>query len=452
MLASKRTIVISLLLCFGYTVSWVTAENKDSVSVSKDSTPKSGEIIKKGISFGPLPIIAFDQNKGLQYGALLNIYDFGDGSLYPNVRQQWYIEASAYTKGSQQYILTYDSKHLIPNKRLSVAACLLIEKLLDFYGFNGSQSNYDKDIVDAFYRMERVVPYFKADLIGNIIKDKLYWEVGYHFKWFDIHTIDKDSYNEGKSESERFYGKTLFEKYQDWGIITENEADGGLSSALRLGLIYDTKDFEPAPSRGIWAEAHTIVAPKAIGTSESYYRYSATFRQYLPINKDRLVFAYRIAYQGTIGNFAPFYVLPYYTYVGAGYDRDGFGGYRTTRGLLRNRIQGLDVASFNAEMRWKFFRTHLFKQNIYLATNAFIDGATTVRDYDISYQGDNREEQLAEYRQYTDASEHDNIHLSVGGGFRIGINQNFIIAIEYGRPLDAQDGRGSLYINTGFLF
>lgn len=105
MLASKRTIVISLLLCFGYTVSWVTAENKDSVSVSKDSTPKSGEIIKKGISFSPLPIIAFDQNKGLQYGALLNIYDFGDGSLYPNVRQQWYIEASAYTSGASNIYL-----------------------------------------------------------------------------------------------------------------------------------------------------------------------------------------------------------------------------------------------------------------------------------------------------------------------------------------------------------
>ena len=37
------------------------------------------DIVKKGLSFGPLPIVAYDQDKGLQYGALLNIYKVNVG-------------------------------------------------------------------------------------------------------------------------------------------------------------------------------------------------------------------------------------------------------------------------------------------------------------------------------------------------------------------------------------
>ena len=45
---------------------------------------------KTGFSFGAFPIIAFDSDKGLQIGALANIYDFGKSGWYPNPRQQMY--------------------------------------------------------------------------------------------------------------------------------------------------------------------------------------------------------------------------------------------------------------------------------------------------------------------------------------------------------------------------
>ena len=123
----------------------------DTVVLDTTATKKKGlfgkkdkkDIVKKGISFGPLPVIAFDQDRGLQYGALLNLYDFGNGSTYPQPRQQWYLEASAYTKGGQKYIVTYDTRHLIPHVRMSLAGNVMIEKALDFYGFNGYQSFYD---------------------------------------------------------------------------------------------------------------------------------------------------------------------------------------------------------------------------------------------------------------------------------------------------------------------
>jgi xanthine dehydrogenase molybdopterin-binding subunit B len=52
---------------------------------------ESGEIIKTGINLGPLPVVAFDADRGFQFGALLNLYNFGNGDTYPNPKSQWYI-------------------------------------------------------------------------------------------------------------------------------------------------------------------------------------------------------------------------------------------------------------------------------------------------------------------------------------------------------------------------
>ena len=44
------------------------------------------DIEKTGLSFGGFPIVAFDQDKGFQLGALANLYDFGKEGWYPNPR------------------------------------------------------------------------------------------------------------------------------------------------------------------------------------------------------------------------------------------------------------------------------------------------------------------------------------------------------------------------------
>ena len=116
------------------------------------------EVEKTGFSFGGFPIVAFDQDKGLQLGALANIYDFGKGGWYPNPRQQMYLEASWFTKGSQLYVLSYDNRFLIPRVRFSFAAQFSNEKALDFYGFNGYASYFDASLPTSYYQMSRMVP------------------------------------------------------------------------------------------------------------------------------------------------------------------------------------------------------------------------------------------------------------------------------------------------------
>ncbi|MDE5955878.1 MAG: hypothetical protein K2G80_05225, partial [Bacteroidales bacterium] len=164
-----------------------------------------GEIIKTGTNFGPLPVVAFDADRGFQFGALLNLYVFGDGSTYPNPKSSWYFEASAYTKersvGSYKFIVNYDNKTLIPGVRMSICTGYYKDAALDFYGFNGFQSNYDMGLLKdsfkfeddklqnkfdnkgkmpkGFYRFGRDLIKAKIDFTGEILKN-FYWEAGYN--------------------------------------------------------------------------------------------------------------------------------------------------------------------------------------------------------------------------------------------------------------------------------
>ena len=479
---------ITTLLCAALASTSLFAGNANETAADTADVKKK-EIVKQGFNFGPLPVVAFDADKGLQLGALLNIFDFGDGSEYPNTRQKLYLEASFFTKGSQLFVINYDNKFLIPGVRWAATANLTNDKAMDFYGFNGYMSYYDHERIAAGknnekdflytpkYRMNRLNFNFKTDFTGNIWKNKLFWEAGYHFNYINAgyqkkeHALNLDKINKGKDENKMYpeTERTIFDLYRQWGIISEDEAWGGISSAIRLGLLYDTRDKENAPSKGIWAEVHATLAPKFLGTTHPYYRYSATFRHYVPIVKnDVLTFAYRLNYEGAIGNSTPYYMLPFITTMGSTYDRDGMGGYRNVRGMLRNRVQGLDMASYTVELRWRFVRFSLWKQNIAFGLNIFSDGAMVTRNYDMTFKateeqlGNNFEKVQNEYKAYmAQGLKNDRPHITVGGGLRFIMNQNFIVAFEYGLPvskfskdpvIQKQDGNGAFYINTGFLF
>ena len=446
-----------------------------AVTVSSFSQEKE-QIVKTGLNVGPLPAVAYDADKGFQLGAVIQLFDYGDGHNYPNYDSKLYMEASFFTKGSQLYQLRYDNKELIPGIRWCSAARLNIDKAYDFYGFNGYESNYSYTSVDMgkqgksylfspFYRIARTEFLFKSEFIGDITRN-FKWEAGIFANYHKIGTINYDSINKGKSDTEKFpEGKlTLYDYYKGLGAISESEANGGFSGGIRLGLTYDSRDKEGAPSRGIWAEGHVAMAPKFLAKNP-YYRYSLTFRHYLPIVKnDKLTFAYRLNYEGTLGKTAPFYVLPYMTVMGERSDNEGMGGFFTVRGIMRSRVIGLDTATYNMELRWRFVNFSLWNQNIALGLSAFSDGTMVTRDRDISALNVVRPH-MASYDplnpELLTSEKKDHLHITFGAGFRFIMNENFIVAFEYGTPLTHfqknsplynQDGTGAFYVNIGYLF
>ncbi|MEA3446438.1 MAG: hypothetical protein U9R19_17120, partial [Bacteroidota bacterium] len=50
------------------------------------------------------------------------------------------------------------------------------------------------------------------------------------------------------------------------------------------------------------------------------------------------------------------------------------------------------------------------------------------------------------------STDKDKLHSSYGLGIRIAMNQNFIVAVDYGRALNKQDGESGMYIGLNYLF
>ncbi len=437
--------------------SFLHAENSaDSV---KSDTKK--EKVKTGWNFGGLPILGYDSDMGFQYGALANIYYYGDGSTYPQYFHSFYFEVSRYTKGTGINQFFFDSKKLIPKVRVTADITYLTEKDLNFYGFNGYESVYyhpwENDKEDSsvyktrmFYRYQRDLLRIGADFQGKFFHKNLLWLAG--FTYLQIHTgpVNVDNLNKGVKESKKLpHVPGLFDEYEKWGILGE-DSTGGMNNFFKLGLVYDTRDNEPNPMHGIWTEAIIVVAPGFIGDGHySFVKLSFIHRQYFTLAKEDLSFAYRIGYQGTIAGTAPFYVQSYMlNSFSQTTTIDGLGGSRTLRGILRNRVVGDGVVYGNAEFRWKFVRFRWIKQNFYLALNAFADAGMVVQPTTINKSGIPAGVDQALYF----SSDKESPHLALGGGFRIVMNQNFIICADYGQALDKRDGSNGIYVGLGYLF
>ncbi len=416
-----------------------------------------GDKSKHGWTFGALPVVSFDSDIGFQYGALVNLYKY-DSTRYPEYDHSIYAEWSQTTKGSGIMRLAYDSKQLIKGVRFTGDLSYLTEKAINFYGFNGYEVAYhpeweddeDPDYVSRlFYRHERKIFHFQLDFQGKLAGEHLLWYGGINFFNFKIANVDVDKLNDGKPDNELLPDTSLYSNYVNWGLLAPDESDGGNANYISAGLVYDSRDNEPNPMKGIWTEIILRGAPSFMGNGDyDHLKLSITHRQYFTIIKRDLSFAYRLGFQTTLAGETPFYADPlmmFSYYRGA--LPQGIGGGKTLRGIQRNRIVGNSIVYGNFELRWKFIHTRLFKQNLYIAVNAFMDTGRSLGEYEI-----NKELIPVDERSDYFDQENDSFHTSAGGGIRFALNQNFIVAVDYGLALDKRDGTSGLYIGLNYLF
>jgi outer membrane protein assembly factor BamA len=429
-----------------------------------DST-KSGKTgkIKTGWNFGGVPAITYNSDLGFQYGAVLNFFYYGDGKTYPKYLHNIYLEWSRYTKGSGINMLRYDSEHLIPGVRVSGELSYLTEQALDFYGFNGYQTIFNPDLSNdkstsyisrMFYRMDRKMLKFRGEFMGNLVGKEFRWFAGFEFSNIKLATVDIARLNKGKSGANLLPDTLLlYDKYVQWGLIPQNQKNGGNNMLLKFGVVYDTRDNEPNPMKGIWSELQFLTAPSFIGNGDySYSKLVLTHRQYFTLAPNVLSFTYRLSYQAKLGGTIPFYMLPFEYNSPPDYTRDGYGGSKTIRGVIRNRVVGDGVAFGNAEFRWKFLRTILWNQNLYLAWSAFTDGGIVTNDYKVNLSNVPAIYQADASNYFATNSSKDGLHLGYGSGLHLGLNENFVVALDVAFAAKKEDGKMGLYIGIGWLF
>ena len=449
----KKTLFLMLALLLA--VGGMAQEKK----AKKEKTyNEKGEIIKKGWNFGPLPVVGFDADLGFQYGVTCDIFNYGDGSRYPRYDYKFNVEASRYTKGSGVFRFYSDMPYVVKDTKLFFDVTYFYAKKYEFFGFNG----YEASSFDPYAGIEGLKSGYhfinrnQFRFVGSMQRPffdvpNLYWTAGlayYNTKVTPIDTIKMSDYA-GQT--------TLYENYVNTGIIKEDEAHGGNTTQLRLGIVYDSRDHNSDPTKGIYAEATLVGAPDLIDR-KGYSNLSYTFlwRHYIPVYKDKLTFAYRLGAQNRIAGKTPWYMINNLnTMFFQKMYTEGLGGAVTMRGVNRNGVIGEGFAFANLEMRWRIVGFQFINQNWQVALNPFFDaGMVTQKRGEIEMMNaDNGGIILHDNTFDSYSGDKESIHMSAGCGLKLIMNTNLIVSVDLGKALDKRDGEKlKTFIGFNYIF
>ncbi len=426
----KKSIVISVVIMFLYSTSNAQQSSPDIKDIK--------QTVKKGWIFGPLPAIGYTSDQGFQYGIMTDLFYFGDGTKYPQYIHKFNFEISKYTKGSGVYHMFYDSKYLLGKIRTTFDLSYLTDRMLDFYGFNGYATNYDSNMANWYYKIDRTLFRITADFQGKLAKN-FGWALGVGYYDYNIKKADRPISASNTS---------LYEVLQSYWVINPSEANGGRIYEFKAGIVHDTRNFEPDPTKGFYTEAIVTTAPRTGFSNRGYSRISFIHRGYLPVIGEKLTFAYRLGYQDKISGHIPFYALQnlttlFYRQITS----EGLGGINSIRGVLRNRVVGDGIFWSNFELRYRFCNFNFLGQDWYLVTNPFIDAGRVIN----YYKEPVAVMTLLPLPEYYDELK-DSIHWSAGIGFKAIMNKNFVISFEFGKPFNRQDGTNGMNIGLNYIF
>jgi hypothetical protein len=185
------------------------------------------------------------------------------------------------------------------------------------------------------------------------------------------------------------------------------DGEPGFSSVIQGGIMVDTRDNEPAPTEGVWAEATARGASPVWGSRWSWAGGNVTLRGYAPLLPDHtLVLASRLVGDVVVGD-PPIQEL---ARVGGSLDYYAFGGADIGRGIRAQRYMGRIRVLNQTELRWRFFDFTVFEQNFGFTLAGLVDSGIT--GVSVKEPGSMP------------------LHAGVGTGLRLSWNENFVIRAD----------------------
>lgn len=404
-----------------------------------------------------LPLAAYSTDIGFGGGARAYYYWNGRRDD-PRFRATPYLhrvflQGFVSTRGIQFHWLDYDApriagtryrirSQLIYGRNINQNYFGLGDRALDPLRFPGAPGTFDT-YADYHAAQERIVggqtyakydqldlekPLWIASVERSFHHDRIRVLGGLGFSYATIHDYtgeQVDAVDDAGDRVEATQAPTRLAEDCATGEVVG--CGGGFDNFFRLGISYDTRDFEPDPNCGTFVDVALDAGSAALGSDYDYLRLLAAARGYaspIPRLAD-LVLAGRalVQFQTAGVPFTSMNALPFTEDF-----RSGLGGHRTLRGYRQDRFVGRTMAAVNAEVRWTFWRFTLWRQKFGLIAVPFFDygrsfdhaGAFTLADWRPSY----------------------------GGALRISWNLATIITVDYGRS--SEDA--GLYINFGHIF
>jgi hypothetical protein len=199
--------------------------------------------------------------------------------------------------------------------------------------------------------------------------------------------------------------------------------------AARAGVLYDSRDHETSPTRGMLHDL-SLEGGAGLGEAYGYGRLSATARFYVPLAGKYLVMATRAQADLLFGR-PPFYEL---SRMGGLTPAEGPAGANGIRGVPAQRYHGEVKLLGNLELRSMFWAFELLDQRFELGAVAFADTGRVFAELDRPHPG----------------LDGDGLGLAVGlgGGMRLQWGETFMARID---AAWSPDGVG-FYALAGHLF
>ncbi len=376
------------------------------------TTPLAGQDTRQtGLGWSAIPAFNYDSDEGYGYGVAGGLYQYGDGSREPYI---WALEPVVFftSNGRRSVGAFFDAPYLISDGvRLTVWVGYDSDCCQPYYGF-GNASPYLPDVVELnaiFYTYNRKRIFGVADL---------QWRLAPKFRFLT-------GVAAARNITATRDPQTLFSLDAARGVIPATDSAYN-SWGPKVGVIFDTRDFERDPRSGVWIDGLVWQGLKILGGSSNFTRVSGTVRGYIS-PKEWVTFAGRIIGE-TIGGDMP---QPMMNDLGSSFqDFAGIGGAETIRGIFRQRFLGHTRALGNFEVRVRGPRFNFLGAPWRLGAVGFLDAGRVWDD-----------------RGFGDGDV--GMHVGKGLGFRVAWGQSFIIAADFGHERDAG---WQTYLRLGQLF
>ncbi len=423
---------IVLLLVLGFYSTLSVAQNdtlkKLPFAISQEKKLPDDELgdKKEGLYVTGIPDISSDPINGFGYGAEGSLFFNGKKSdpffAYTPYRAELTVALFNTTKSAREAKLGLDIPYIFNTKwRLRTEAAYEINPNFLYFGItenslnplsyysdttntnslvnNASYGNYENSLTGS---QTAYNTYTKTEAVLNVSVERSFMEgklrtlAGYEIAQIDItsplnnNSAVRKDFNAGKIKG--FGTNTI--------------------SLVQLGLIYDTRDLETDPTKGVFAEITHEISATALA---SKFNFSKTFIhangycQVLPSVFKRMILCGSLGLSFTNGN-APFFEYPD-AWSSEG-DIDGLGGSKTLRGYKQGRFAGPVMQYTDVEVRYRFMQLKMLKQNLVFSAVPFFDTGAIWDSVD----------RIGEW---------ENLRYSEGLGLRIAWNTNTILRFDY---------------------
>ncbi len=368
------------------------------------------------------PLIGGSSDVGVGGGILGAIAHFAPGEK----QYRWRVEASGivtYSTGSGLSHFPYTDVYTlltIPDLghgvRLELRPSFTRETTQGYYGF-GNASRRDAALDHgSFYEYGRTHPTMQA-LVRLSIAHGMFIRLANYFTYDSFVTAQNSRLAQDLKSTDPEVRKLL-------GEVKSHAVD-----FFEYAFVYDTRDDETAPRKGMYHEASVRYSPG--GTGFFPYRYEqidAAARFYYTIPGDRVTFAARVVGDVQLDH-PPFYELARFE------DTFALGGSNGVRGIPAQRYYGKVKVFGNLEARARLFSFHLLGKALRFGVAGFFDAGRLWADTTAQPALDGSGLGLK---------------FGTGGGLRLQQDKTFVVRLDAAWSPDAHPIGG--YFGVGEIF